>query len=75
MQQLQTIDADTLMSTPLPVTQFIVEDLLPEGGCISSQAHLKSVSPGWPFGYVSVYQKENPCGSCLWRKEQFSISV
>ena len=31
MQQLQTIDADTLMSTPLPVTQFIVEDLLPEG--------------------------------------------
>ena len=31
MQQLQTIDADTLMSTPLPVTQFIVEGLLPEG--------------------------------------------
>ena len=31
MQQLQTIDADTLMSTPQPVTQFIVEGLLPEG--------------------------------------------
>lgn len=30
MQQLQTIDVDTLMSTPLPVTQFIVEGLLPE---------------------------------------------
>ena len=31
MQQLRTIDADTLMSTPLPVTRFIVESLLPEG--------------------------------------------
>ncbi len=31
MKQLQTIDADTLMSTPLPVTKFIVEGLLPEG--------------------------------------------
>ena len=31
MKQLQTIDADTLMSTPLPITKFIVEGLLPEG--------------------------------------------
>ena len=31
MQKLNTIDADTLMSTPLPVTRFIVEGLLPEG--------------------------------------------
>ena len=31
MKQLQTIDADTLLSTPLPVTKFIVEGLLPEG--------------------------------------------
>ena len=31
MPQLRTIDADTLMSTPLPVTRFIVEGLLPEG--------------------------------------------
>lgn len=31
MKQLQTIDADTLMSTPLPVIKFIVEGLLPEG--------------------------------------------
>ena len=31
MKQLQTIDADTLLSTPLPVTKFIVEELLPEG--------------------------------------------
>ena len=31
MKELQTIDADTLMSTPLPVTKFIVEGLLPEG--------------------------------------------
>lgn len=31
MIKLNTIDADTLMSTPLPVTRFIVEDLLPEG--------------------------------------------
>lgn len=31
MIELKTIDADTLMSTPLPVTKFIVEGLLPEG--------------------------------------------
>ena len=31
MKQLQTIDADTLLSTPLPITKFIVEGLLPEG--------------------------------------------
>ena len=31
MIKVHTIDADTLMSTPLPVTRFIVEDLLPEG--------------------------------------------
>lgn len=31
MQKLNTIDADTLMTTPLPATRFIVEGLLPEG--------------------------------------------
>lgn len=31
MKQLQTINADILMSTPLPVTKFVVEGLLPEG--------------------------------------------
>ena len=31
MLELKTIDADTLLSTPLPVTKFIVEGLLPEG--------------------------------------------
>ena len=31
MQKLKTIDADTLMTTPLPTTKFIVEGLLPEG--------------------------------------------
>ena len=31
MKNLETIDADTLLSTPLPVTRFVVERLLPEG--------------------------------------------
>ena len=31
MNKLKTIDADTLMSTPLPTTKFVVERLLPEG--------------------------------------------
>lgn len=31
MQKLKTIDADTLMTTPLPATRFIVEGLLLEG--------------------------------------------
>ena len=31
MSKLQTIDADTLLSTPLPATRFVVERLLPEG--------------------------------------------
>ena len=31
MKKLNTIDADTLMSTPLPITRFIVEGLLLEG--------------------------------------------
>ena len=31
MSQLQTIDADTLLSTPLPAARFVVDRLLPEG--------------------------------------------
>ena len=31
MSKLQTIDADTLLSTPLPATRFVVDRLLPEG--------------------------------------------
>ena len=31
MSRLQTVDADTLMTTPLPVTQYVVEQLLPQG--------------------------------------------
>ena len=30
-QQLQTIDADTLLSTTLPPTRFIIDRLLPQG--------------------------------------------
>ena len=39
MEKLNTIDADTLLSTPLPATRFIVESLLPEG------LHLLAGSP------------------------------
>lgn len=31
MTKLETIDADTLLSTPLPATRFVVDRLLPEG--------------------------------------------
>ena len=31
MTKLQTIDADTLLSTPLPATRFVMDRLLPEG--------------------------------------------
>ena len=31
MKNLETIDADTLLSTPLPATRFVVDRLLPEG--------------------------------------------
>jgi hypothetical protein len=31
LNKLETIDADTLLSTPLPATRFIVDRLLPEG--------------------------------------------
>ena len=31
MKKLTIIDADTLMTTPLPVSQFVVEGLLPQG--------------------------------------------
>ena len=31
MQKLNTIDADTLLSTPLPTTRFIVDSLLVNG--------------------------------------------
>lgn len=31
MTKLETIDADTLLSTPLPATRFVVDCLLPEG--------------------------------------------
>ena len=31
MQKLKTVDADTLLSTPLPANQFVVERLLPQG--------------------------------------------
>ena len=46
MKKLNTIDADTLLSTPLPATSFIVDSLLPEG------LHLLAGSPktgkSWP---------------------------
>jgi len=31
MQKLKTIDAETLMTTPLPAVRFVVERLLPQG--------------------------------------------
>lgn len=31
MSRLQTVNADTLMTTPLPVTQYVVDQLLPQG--------------------------------------------
>lgn len=31
LYQLRTIDADTLMTTPLPVIQYIIDRLLPQG--------------------------------------------
>ena len=31
MKKLTIIDADTLMTTPLPVSRFVVEGLLPQG--------------------------------------------
>ena len=49
-QQLQTIDADTLLSTTLPPTRFIIDRLLPqpcrstEGGQIVAGAVAVSAS-------------------------------
>ena len=31
MSKLQTVDADTLMTTPLPVVRYVVDQLLPQG--------------------------------------------
>lgn len=31
MSKLQTVDADTLMTTPLPVTRCVADQLLPQG--------------------------------------------
>ena len=72
MQKLNTIDADTLLSTPLPATRFIVESLLPEG------LHLLAGSPKigkccfWMDGnrwapYLAVFysRKKIHCNSLL----------
>ena len=47
MQKLKTVDADTLLSTPLPANQFVVERLLPQGLHILAGVS-KVGKAGWP---------------------------
>lgn len=49
MQKLNTIDADTLLSTPLPATRFIVDSLLPEG------LHLLAGSPKTGKSWLALW--------------------
>ncbi len=46
MQQLQTVDADTLLYEPLEKPSFVVDGLTPPRACRCSAAHRKSVRAG-----------------------------
>ena len=48
-KKLATIDADTLLSTPLPATRFIVDSLLPEG------LHLLAGSPKTGKSWLALW--------------------
>ena len=52
MSKLQTIDADTLLSTPLPATRFVVDRLLPEGLHILAGA--PKIGKSWLALWLSV---------------------
>lgn len=61
MQKLKTVDADTLLSTPLPANQFVVERLLPQG------LHILAAPPrwgkaGWPSGSACALRKGSRSG-------------
>ena len=61
MQKLKTVDADTLLSTPLPANQFVVERLLPQGLHIW-QAPPRWGKAGWPSGSACALRKGSRSG-------------
>lgn len=74
MRQLQTIDAETLLSSPLPVTKFIVEELLPEGLHILAGA--TKIGKSWLALWICLQvSKGEPVGSCQQHGEPSSISA
>ena len=67
MQKLKTVDAVTLLSTPLPANQFVVERLLPRGLHILAGAKSWLAPPrwgkaGWPSGSACALRKGNRSG-------------
>ena len=61
MQKLKTVDADTLLSTPLPANQFVVGRLLPQGLHILAGAS-KVGKAGWPSGSACALRKGSRSG-------------
>ena len=76
MQQLQTVDADTLLYEPLEKPSFVVDGLIPTGLSLfcGSQKIGKSwlmlklclcVSQGTPYGICRHWRAT--CFTCVWK--------
>lgn len=62
VEKLRTVDADTLLSTPLRTTLFVVEGLIPQGLSVLSGA--SKIGKSWLMLWLGCkWQKEIPCGN------------
>ena len=74
VEKLKTIDADTLLTTPLHKTLFVVEGLIPQGLSVLSGS-AKSARAGLCCGLVSRLQEEITYGSLRLTSVMCCISV
>ena len=69
VEKLKTIDADTLLSTPMRKTLFVVDGLIPQGlSVLSARAGL------W-FGSVFKWREDSPCGNLKPTRAMYFISA
>lgn len=63
VEKLKTIDADTLLSTPMRKTLFVVDGLIPQGLSVLSGSSVKSARAGLCFGSAFKWREDSLCGN------------